>query len=263
MEKKRSLAARAWLWVFVLTGGFAAGAAHTYAADNCRKTYPKPVIKVDHKDAEGRIYIPVLNWAVYDNEMFRSAPDLPPCGANSNASRTWVDIYNADTNARIYGFCAFNANTDLKRVWFMPAAPGGRVYIILNDRACRKSYKSNIVMWGDNCRKKYPKPVIKVDHKDAEGRIYIPVVNWNAYDDDMFRQAAELPPCGANPNASRTWVDIYNAATNAYIYGFCALGAKADLKTIWFLPPAPRGRVYILLKDRACNKTYKSNTIVW
>ena len=118
-----------------------------FAADDCSKICPHPKIKFDHKDAEGRIYIPVLNYSAYANEMFRQAPELPPCGANTNSSRTWVDIYDAANNSRIYGFCALGANTDLKGLWFKPAAPKGRAYIIMNDRACKKHYKSNVIAW--------------------------------------------------------------------------------------------------------------------
>jgi hypothetical protein len=113
--------------------------------DECSKTYPNPVIRYDHTDADGRIYIPVENWAAFPNELFRQAPELPPCGSNTNSSRTWVDIYNAEDDTRIYGFCALNSNEGLKRIWFMPSTPKGRVYIIIKDRACDKSYKSNTI----------------------------------------------------------------------------------------------------------------------
>jgi hypothetical protein len=238
------------------------GLAWAVPRDDCQKRYPNPVIKFDHKDAQGRIYIPVTNWNAYDNGLFRQAPELPPCGANANSSRTWVDIYDADTNARIYGFCAFGTNADLKSIWFKPSSPNGRVYIIINDRACKKSYRSNIVAYGE-CGRKYPRPIIKFDHKDAQGRIYIPVTNWNAYDDELFRQAPELPPCGANANSARTWVDIYDADTNARIYGFCAFGSAADLKSIWFMPSSPNGRVYIIINDRACKGSYRSNIVAY
>ena len=116
-----------------------------FAADNCRKTQPNPVIKIDKTDAEGRVYIPVTNRSAYDNEMFRKAPDYPACGSNTNSSRTWLNIYNADTNAVIYGFCAFDSKDDLKGIWFKPSVATGKTYIILNDRACQKNYKSNII----------------------------------------------------------------------------------------------------------------------
>ncbi|MCX6580394.1 MAG: hypothetical protein NT166_09435 [Candidatus Aminicenantes bacterium] len=257
MEKKKNQKAftvrlgHVLILTYVLV--FFIGVSQGFARDDCSKIYPNPIIKFDHKDAAGRIYIPVTNWAVYPNEMFRQAPELPPCGANANSSRTWVDIYNADTNAKIYGFCVFNSNDGLTKIWFMPGAPKGRVYIILNDRACRKSYKSNIIPWGiqDNCARTYPNPIIKFDHKDAAGRIYIPVTNWAVYPNEMFRQAPELPPC------------IYNAVTNARIYGFCALNSNDGLTKIWFMPGAPKGRVYIIINDRACKKNYKSNIIAF
>jgi hypothetical protein len=242
------------------------GTAQVSAKDDCSKIYPNPEIKFDHQDAEGRIYIPVVNWSAYDNELFRKAPDLPPCGANTNSSRTWVDVYNADTNAHIYGFCSFVSNNDLKGgVWFKPTTPKGRAYIIINDRACQKTYKSNIVPWGpqDDCRKKYPNPEIKFDHQDAEGRVYISVWNWKFYDNEMFRKAPDLPPCGANTNSARTWVDIYNADTNAKIYGYCALNSHSELKSLSFKPSVSKGRVYIIIDDRACQKNYKSNIIMF
>ena len=116
--------------------------------DDCRTTHPNPQIKFDHQDSEGRVYIPVVNWSVYPNEMFRKAPDLPPCGANTNSARTWVDIYDAKTNARVYGFCALDSNKGLKGIWFSSKAKGGMVYIILKDRACKKEYRSNKLRWG-------------------------------------------------------------------------------------------------------------------
>ena len=115
--------------------------------DDCKREYPAPKIKFDHRDAEGRVYIPVINWADYSNEMFRAAPELPPCGLNTNSSRTWVDIYDANTNKRVYGFCAFGSNADLKKIWFMSKAKSGRVYIVLKDRACKKNYRSNTISW--------------------------------------------------------------------------------------------------------------------
>jgi len=234
-------------------------------ADDCRTTHPNPQIKFDHQDSAGRVYIPVVNWSVYPNEMFRKAPELPPCGANTNSARTWVDIYDANTNAKVYGFCALGSNEGLKGIWFSSNAKSGRVYIVLRDRACEKNYRSNTLIWGqvDDCRTTHPNPQIKFDHQDSEGRVYIPVVNWSVYPNEMFRQAPELPPCGANTNSARTWVDIYDAKTNARVYGFCALDSNEGLKGIWFSSKAKGGLVYIILKDRACKKEYRSNTLRW
>ncbi|HEX7330252.1 MAG TPA: hypothetical protein VF290_02060, partial [Pyrinomonadaceae bacterium] len=48
----------------------------------------------------------VLNKDVYPNELFAAAPDLPPCGQNTKASRTWIDVYDM-SGKRLQGFCAF------------------------------------------------------------------------------------------------------------------------------------------------------------
>lgn len=151
MEKKinqRALIAQ-WVQALILACVlvFFVGVSQSFAGDDCTKTYPMPIIKLDHKDARGYIYIPVINWTAYPNEMFRQAPDLPPCGSKSNSARTWVDIYDADTNANIRSFCDLNSNKVLANIGFMPSAPRGRVYIILNDRACNKKYKSNIICY--------------------------------------------------------------------------------------------------------------------
>ncbi|HEC16867.1 MAG TPA: PASTA domain-containing protein [Sedimenticola sp.] len=103
-------------------------------------------------EANGRLWtryrIPVTNWADFPPELFQAAPDLPPCGLNDNASRTWVDIYNGATGARIYGFCALGAPSDLQRLWFAVergGAPPAGVYIELHDRRTGSRYRSNRV----------------------------------------------------------------------------------------------------------------------
>jgi hypothetical protein len=87
------------------------------------------------------------------------------------------------------------------------------------------------------------------------------VDNKDAYPVDMFAQAPNLPPCGANTKASRTWVDIYDQRGKR-LYGFCALSKPADLNGIWFALPAdevPPSYIYIELNDRQTNTKYKSN----
>jgi hypothetical protein len=89
------------------------------------------------------------------------------------------------------------------------------------------------------------------------------VPNYSIFPDALFAPAPDLPPCGLNTNSSRTWVDIYNQ-DGARIYGFCALGAAADLNTIWFGVPAestPPTEVYIVLTDRQTGATYVSNRL--
>jgi hypothetical protein len=88
----------------------------------------------------------VLNKASYPAEMFAPAPSLPPCGLNTNSSRTWVDFFKHD-GTRIYGFCALGKPEDLGKIWFAfeeGTIPPSYVYIELNDRQTNTKYKSNL-----------------------------------------------------------------------------------------------------------------------
>jgi hypothetical protein len=88
----------------------------------------------------------VENSADFPNELFAAAPSLPPCGANSKASRTWVDFYDS-TGKRLNGFCALGKSSDLNKIWFaleQNVIPPSYVYIELNDRQTSTKYKSNL-----------------------------------------------------------------------------------------------------------------------
>ena len=87
------------------------------------------------------------------------------------------------------------------------------------------------------------------------------VQNYDAYPNEMFAAAPDLPPCGNNTKSARTWVDIFDQGGKR-LYGFCALSKAADLNKIWFaleedvIPPS---WIYIELNDRKTNTKYKSN----
>lgn len=93
-----------------------------------------------------RYYFEVHNKDVYPADMFAAAPELPPCGTNTKASRTWVDIYN-QSGKRLNGFCALGKPNDLTRIWFaldQEEVPPSWVYIEFNDRKTNTKYKSNL-----------------------------------------------------------------------------------------------------------------------
>jgi hypothetical protein len=88
----------------------------------------------------------VENFASFPDDMFAQAPSLPPCGANTKASRTWVDFYDL-RGKRLYGFCALGKAADLNSIWFSletDEVPPSYVYIELNDRQTSTKYKSNL-----------------------------------------------------------------------------------------------------------------------
>lgn len=127
----------------------------TSALADCYPDLPNPNLAFvgteDYIGSDGNPYtryrLTVTNWSIYPNELFESSPDLPPCGLNPNASRTWVYIYNADNSSHIYGFCALNSPEGLAGIWFgLPqgSTPPAGVYITLTDRRCNITYTSNI-----------------------------------------------------------------------------------------------------------------------
>lgn len=88
----------------------------------------------------------VFNKDAYPADMFAAAPALPPCGKNTKASRTWVDIYD-QSGKRLYGFCAFSKPSDLDSLWFglpQDTVPPSWIYIELTDRQTNTKYKSNL-----------------------------------------------------------------------------------------------------------------------
>jgi hypothetical protein len=114
---------------------------------------PKPVLYMTEQQlytANGKNWIryryDVLNKNAYPAAMFAAAPSLPPCGSNTNASRTWVDFFDS-TGKRLYGFCALSNPADLGKIWFAMeegVIPPSYVYIELNDRQTNTKYKSNL-----------------------------------------------------------------------------------------------------------------------
>ena len=88
----------------------------------------------------------VANKDQYPNDMFTPSPDLPPCGANTKSSRTWIDVYD-QRGKRLNGFCALGKSADLNGIWFAletEVVPPSWVYIEMNDRKMNTKYKSNL-----------------------------------------------------------------------------------------------------------------------
>jgi hypothetical protein len=88
----------------------------------------------------------VANKELYPNELFAASPDLPPCGSNTKAARTWVDFYD-QSGKRLNGFCALGKSADLNKIWFAletSQVPPSWVYIELTDRKTGTKYKSNL-----------------------------------------------------------------------------------------------------------------------
>jgi hypothetical protein len=93
-----------------------------------------------------RYHFDVLNKDQYPEDMFAASPALPPCGSNTKAARTWVDLYD-QSGKRLNGFCALGKSADLNGIWFAldtDVVPPSWVYIEMNDRKTNTKYKSNL-----------------------------------------------------------------------------------------------------------------------
>ena len=114
---------------------------------------PNPVLyltSTEFYSAGGKAFIrykfDVLNKDAYPAEMFAAAPGLPPCGANTSSSRSWVDFFDS-RGKRLYGFCALSKPGDLDKIWFAVeenVVPPSYVYIEIKDRQTQTTYKSNL-----------------------------------------------------------------------------------------------------------------------
>ena len=117
------------------------------------RAQPNPVLYItglEYYSAGGKNWVrhryDVLNKDQYPAAMFAPAPALPPCGSNTNSSRSWVDFFDS-AGKRLYGFCALGSPANLGKIWFASEvgtiAPS-YVYIVIHDRQTNKKYKSNL-----------------------------------------------------------------------------------------------------------------------
>ena len=93
-----------------------------------------------------RYHYDVFNKDQYPADLFAAAPNLPPCGANTKSSRTWVDVYTQQ-GKRLYGFCALAKPQDLNQIYFAledSEIPPSWIYIEMTDRQTNTKYKSNL-----------------------------------------------------------------------------------------------------------------------
>jgi hypothetical protein len=114
---------------------------------------PSPVLYLtglEYYTAGGKNWVrhryDVLNKDQYPAEMFAAAPGLPPCGTNTNSSRSWVDFFDS-SGRRLYGFCALGSPDNLGKIWFATeegTVPPSWIYIEIHDRQTNTKYKSNL-----------------------------------------------------------------------------------------------------------------------
>ena len=138
----------------VLLGSLVGAAVIGSGAAQTQGTLPNPILYMTGMEvyqAGGKTWVrhryDVFNKDSYPAAMFAAAPSLPPCGTNTNSSRTWVDFFDGRTNRRIYGFCALSTPQNLGSIWFATeegTIPPSYVYIVMTDRQTNTQYRSNL-----------------------------------------------------------------------------------------------------------------------
>src|SRR5436190_19809505 len=85
---------------------------------------PNPILYLTGTEffhANGKDFIrykyDVLNKDDYPDAMFAAASAMPPCGNNTKASWTWVDLFDSCWK-RFLGFSALGKAADLCIFWF-------------------------------------------------------------------------------------------------------------------------------------------------
>jgi hypothetical protein len=114
---------------------------------------PNPILyltSLEYYSAGGKNWVrhryDVLNKDQYAADLFAAAPNLPPCGTNTNSSRSWVDFFD-QSGRRLYGFCALGNPSNLGSIWFATeegTVPPSWVYIEITDRQTNTKYRSNL-----------------------------------------------------------------------------------------------------------------------
>jgi hypothetical protein len=113
--------------------------------------------RIEQYSANGKDWVryrfQISNRADYDSALFAASPNLPPCGKNANAARTWVDFFTpgagSDPARRLYGFCALGAPEQLGQLWFAVEAgqePPRWVFVELTDRLSNQTVRSNLAI---------------------------------------------------------------------------------------------------------------------
>jgi hypothetical protein len=113
---------------------------------------PNPVLVLTGTEpyaANGKEFIrynyDIFNAESFPAELWTPAPQLPPCGSNTRAARSWIDLYD-QSGRRLYGFCGLGP-TNFRHIWFAlekGVLPPSWIYIEINDRQTNTKYKSNL-----------------------------------------------------------------------------------------------------------------------
>jgi len=118
----------------------------------CNPSLPTPILVyqgIEAFEALGQTWnkylFSVANWSSYPDEMFGRYDTLPPVGRNADASRTFVDFYDADLRMRLSRNAKLSSASDLQSLFIVTlstVAQPSSLYLLLTDRICTTTYQS-------------------------------------------------------------------------------------------------------------------------
>jgi hypothetical protein len=137
----------AWVAVGALAAACGASGPTDGSAGRC-PALAVPLVSVDLGPLAGSFRVAVTNAGAYSDALFAPSPDLPPCGANANSSRTWVE-FRDERGPRLYGYCGIQAASELASRLYLPFAltpsDATAMVVVLTDRRCATSVSSQPV----------------------------------------------------------------------------------------------------------------------
>jgi hypothetical protein len=150
------------LLVLLVQTGFTEGQGDPGSAEMARvdrliaaeaRSLPKPVVSFVRWEAGAfpevlRAIFMINNRSEFPDELFQSAPGLPPCGVNRMAWRAWV-FFVAENRQRLNGFCGGPSDPSLRGVALngkvgSPAPKG--VTLVIVDRQTDRIYESDALL---------------------------------------------------------------------------------------------------------------------
>lgn len=96
--------------------------------------------------------------------------------------------------------------------------------------------------------------------------LWVRMTNFGAYAFELFAEAPDLPPCGLNHRAGRTWILMYSDGNcnYGYCYGYAAPPLPRTMELVVFAPelePLP-ARITVELWDRATGRRVSTDVAV-
>jgi hypothetical protein len=198
---------------------------------------------------------------ILESDTDRVGSDLRAIELVSGNPCECAKICEADPECQAFTFIRAGVQGSIAKCWIKNGVPDPET----NPQAISgvKKYQH----WGGNCSVTLAEPRVKFDkttqYSTAGGewtRYNLILVNTADYPDFFFFPSPDLPPCGENTEASRTWMNIYSR-DGSYLYGYCAAGSALEIARFSFALPEgtdPPSSIYVEMNDRLCNRTSRS-----